>query len=171
MLHNVPLFPLDLVLFPRMALPLHIFEQRYRLMVKECLENKTPFGIILLEEGPSVTEEGLQDAPGEPVPVKVGTLARIVEMVKLGDGRMLVTTVGTERFRLLNYYNEKPYLTGDIELWPEEAGCPSNELEELGSKVQIIFKEYINILKEEPRNLEQKSSPLSYNPGDRFSKN
>lgn len=143
---DVPLFPLDTVLFPQMILPLHIFEPRYREMISECLKNNTPFGVVLLKQGPSVIETGLPDAPGEPIPHDFGTLAKITEVVKLEDGRMLITTVGTERFRLLTYHREKPYMTGDIEIFPDS---PAGEnADGLVSEVSHAFEAYLKILME-----------------------
>jgi len=118
-------------------------------MVSECLKNNTPFGVLLLQAGPEVTEvEGL-DVPGEPVPYKVGTLAKITEVVKLEDGRMLVTTVGTERFRLINYRRDKAYMTGDIEIWPEGNIVDSSAvLNGLVSQVHTAFEAYLKVLME-----------------------
>lgn len=134
---DVALFPLDTVLFPQMVLPLHIFEPRYRQMISECVRDNTPFGVVLIEEGSQV---------GEPAkPYLVGTLAKITEVIKLDDGRMYVTTVGTERFRLLNYRNIKPYMTGDLQTWPETGQSASFQLIR---EVQADFKSYLDVLSE-----------------------
>jgi Lon protease-like protein len=146
-LKDVPLFPLDTVLFPQMILPLHIFEPRYRLMIGECLKHNTPFGVILLQEGPSVIETETPDAPGEPVPYKVGTLAKITEVVKLEDGRMLITAIGTERFRLLSYHQQKPYMMGDIEIWPDEEALDTpSVMDTLVYQVRTAFEAYLKVL-------------------------
>jgi Lon protease-like protein len=144
---DVPLFPLELVLFPQMVLPLRIFETRYRLMLSECLKNNTPFGVVLLQEGDSVQEGRLHFEA--PKPFKVGTLARITEVASLEEGGMLITTVGTERFRLLEYRTEKPYMTGDIEIWPdepEEAG--PDVITETMAQITLVFEQYLRILME-----------------------
>jgi hypothetical protein len=144
---DVPLFPLELVLFPQMVLPLRIFESRYHLMINECLKNNAPFGVVLLQEGDSVQEGRLR--PEAPRPFTVGTLARITEVARLEDGAMLITTVGSERFRLLEYRTEKPYMTGDIEIWPdqpEELG--PGVLQQTISKIRLVFEEYLRILME-----------------------
>ncbi len=140
---DVPLFPLGTVLFPQMILPLQIFEQRYRLMINECLKNNTPFGVVLLQEGDEVQEGRDETEPARPC--AVGTLARITEVVKSPDGRMLLTTVGTERFRLMEYRNDKPYMTGDIEIWPDETSG-ENSLEPEVSQVRAAFEVYLKIL-------------------------
>ncbi len=140
---DVPLFPLGTVLFPQMILPLRIFEQRYRLMITECLKNSTPFGVILLQEGDEVQEAPFGTAPARPHPV--GTLARITEVAKSPDGTFELFTVGSERFRLIEYRNDKPYMTGDIEIWPDEI-VPGVELNVETAKVRTAFQSYLNVL-------------------------
>ncbi len=144
-LNDVPLFPLNTVLFPQMIFPLHIFEPRYRQMISECLKNNTPFGIILLRQG----EAEEWRSPADPVPFTIGTLAKITEVVKLEDGRMLITAVGTERFRLLAHRSEKPFMTGDVEIWPEVEDSDSPQvLNELVIQVRAAFETYLKVLME-----------------------
>lgn len=144
---DVPLFPLELVLFPQMVLPLRIFETRYRLMINECLKNNTPFGVLLLQVGDSVQEGRLQAKA--PKPFNVGTLARITEVSQLEDGSLFITTVGTERFRLLEYRNNKPYMTGDIEIWPDQPEeLEPDVLQETVARVKPVFEKYLIILME-----------------------
>src|SRR5438046_1437349 len=88
----LPLFPLNTVLFPGMPLRLHIFEERYRLMIGECVERKQPFGVVLIKAGREVGE------PAEPR--GVGTTALIAAMSRMDDGRMNLVAVGQERFRI-----------------------------------------------------------------------
>lgn len=102
-LFEVPLFPLSIVLFPGMALPLHIFEPRYRDMMADCLADQAPFGVVL-----TVAES----APGQEAPAKVGTLARIADYEHLPDGRYNLLALGTRRFQVLETRHERPYLTG-----------------------------------------------------------
>jgi Lon protease-like protein len=144
-LRDVPMFPLNIVLFPQMTMPLHIFEPRYLLMINECLKNNTPFGVVLLQEGEA--EEARSRV--EPVPYKIGTLAKVTEVVKLEDGRMLITTVGTERFRMLSSNKDKPYMTADIELWPDGASQESaDQLLNLVIEVRTAFDAYLKVLQE-----------------------
>jgi Lon protease-like protein len=144
---DVPLFPLELVLFPQMVLPLRIFESRYHLMINECLKNNAPFGVVLLQEGDSVQEGRLH--PEAPKPFTVGTLARITEVARLEEGALLITTVGSERFRLLEYRNEKPYMTGDIEIWPDQPEeLEPGVLQQTVSRVRLVFEQYLRILME-----------------------
>jgi Lon protease-like protein len=101
----LPLFPLNVVLFPGQTLPLHIFEPRYRVMIKQCVDNNEPFGVVLAYEPDT--------------PVEVGTTARITEVKRLPDGKMDITTVGEERFKIHNLrQSEHGYLIGDVTLQP-----------------------------------------------------
>jgi Lon protease-like protein len=108
-LADIPLFPLNVVLMPGTPLPLHIFEERYKQMINECLDSETEFGMVLADE--SGTRQ-------------VGCTARIVELVqRYDDGRMVVLVEGSRRFKLNNVLSGKPYYVGDIEYFedgPEE---------------------------------------------------
>ena len=98
---DIPLFPLNVVLMPGAPMPLHIFEERYKQMVNECLEGESEFGMVLADE--SGTRE-------------VGCTARIVELVeRYEDGRMLILVEGSRRFKLKNVLAGKPYYVGEIE--------------------------------------------------------
>ena len=108
---ELPLFPLNTVLFPGQLLPLHIFEDRYRQMIGECLQTGGPFGIVLIREG-----EEVGDPATEPYPV--GTTAHIVQAERLSDGGLNIICVGHARFRLQQTYHDRPYLRGEIDLWP-----------------------------------------------------
>ncbi len=105
---RLPLFPLNTVLFPNGTMPLHVFEERYRLMVKTCLEGDSKFGIALIKSGSEVGE------PAEPHPV--GTVARIEDVNRLDDGRMLLVVKGVERFAILRIVQQKPYVEADVRL-------------------------------------------------------
>ena len=89
---DLRLFPLNTVLFPNMRLPLHIFEERYKLMIRECIEEDAPFGVVLIQTGEEV---GSTAAPHQ-----VGTTARIIQVEYLDDGRMNIFTMGERRFRI-----------------------------------------------------------------------
>lgn len=102
-LFEIPLFPLGVVLFPGMALPLHIFEPRYRHMMAHCLADQAPFGVVLATD---------ESTPGHEVPAKVGTLARIADYEKLPDGQYNLLALGTRRFQIMETRRQRPYLTG-----------------------------------------------------------
>lgn len=103
---SLPLFPLNLVLYPGEQLPLHIFEERYKELTTYCLDHNVSFGIVRAED--------------ETI-ANVGTTARIEDIVaRYDDGRMDIAVVGEERFRLLELYDEKSYHTADVVLLEDE---------------------------------------------------
>lgn len=116
----LPQFPLRLVLFPTMVLPLHVFELRYRALVHDVLEGDRRFGVVLIEEG--------SDIGGAEKRSSFGTVARVLEAEELADGRWALVTVGVERFRVTNWLPDDPYPVAEVELWPDEgAGPPDQE--------------------------------------------
>jgi glutamate N-acetyltransferase/amino-acid N-acetyltransferase len=119
-IEQLPLFPLGTVLFPGAQLNLHIFEERYRLMIGRCLAEKQPFGVVLLRSGDEVEEGRTPGAPA--VPCEIGTLAYIDNSVHLDDGRFLLSAVGRERFRVRTVIDRAPYLVATVELLDEVAG-------------------------------------------------
>ena len=109
---SFPLFPLGLVLLPGELVPLHIFEERYKLMVEECLEQESEFGIIWL------SDEGLKD---------VGCSARITRVLeRFEDGRLNILVEGTQPFRLTRRIEDLPYPAGNVEPLADE-GDPDGE--------------------------------------------
>ncbi len=109
---DLPLFPLNTVLFPQARLPLHIFEPRYREMIERCLAEDLAFGVVLIKEGVEVG--------GPAVPHTVGTIARIVESAKLEDGRYNLVVAGVTRFILREQFDRYAYQSGRIHLLPDE---------------------------------------------------
>lgn len=102
----LPIFPLELVLFPGVPLPLHIFEPRYREMIAECLELKKPFGIV------RASEQGVAD---------IGCTAEILEVTKkYDDGRMDILTRGVERFELISVNEDRSFLQAEISVLEDE---------------------------------------------------
>lgn len=108
---ELPLFPLNTVLFPTMPLKLHIFEDRYKLMINECIEAQKPFGVVLIESG----EEALGALAQ---PHLIGTTAYITQVQKLPFGRMNILAIGKDRFRINSLHHDKPYLWGRVDLVP-----------------------------------------------------
>lgn len=109
-MHEIPLFPLDVVLMPGTPLPLHIFEERYKQMINECLESGDEFGVVLSDS--SGTRE-------------VGCTASISEIVeRYDDGRLVILVEGSQRFKLGNIISGhpagKPYYVGEIEYLQDE---------------------------------------------------
>jgi len=102
----LPLFPLDLVLFPGATLPLHIFEPRYKEMIGECLSSKAPFGVI------RALEQGIAE---------MGCTAEISEVTKrYPDGRLDIVTHGRERFEVLQLDHERAFLRGGVLIVPDQ---------------------------------------------------
>jgi Lon protease-like protein len=111
-LERFPLFPLGLVLIPRELVPLHIFEERYKLMIGECVEQGTEFGIVWL------SDEGLKD---------VGCSARIDRVLeRFDDGRLNVLVEGTTPFRLVRRIDDLPYPAGDIQPLSDDPEDPED---------------------------------------------
>jgi Lon protease-like protein len=106
---EVPIFALNVVLFPGMVLPLHVFELRYRRMIADCLADRAPFGVVLAQG----EEEGT-DAGVPPILARVGTLAHIADYEQLPDGRYNLLAKGTRRFEILKLHATKPYLTATV---------------------------------------------------------
>ena len=114
-LERFPLFPLGLVLLPRELVPLHIFEERYKLMIGECLDEEREFGIVWL------ADDGLRD---------IGCAARIVRVLeRFEDGRMNIVVEGTTPFRLDRRIEELPYPAGDVTLLEDEDDADPAALE------------------------------------------
>jgi Lon protease-like protein len=113
-MREIPLFPLNAVLFPGVPLHLHIFEDRYKVMIKHCLAHDGLLGVVLIHQG-------LEALGPLPKPYLVGTLGRVVEWETMSDGCMNITVLGIDRFRILNMQsNIQPYLIGMVEASPFE---------------------------------------------------
>ncbi len=137
---ELALFPLNTVLFPGQVLPLHIFEDRYRLMVRRCLADELPFGVVLIKQGEEV------GMPAEPY--GVGTLARIIESTHLPNGTMNIITVGVERFRIRRFIHDQPYLRGEVETLPLDEQGDAGALEGLADSVRERVALYIKLIAE-----------------------
>jgi ATP-dependent Lon protease len=135
---RIALFPLNVVLLPGASLPLHIFEPRYRQMVKDCLEEKTEFGMLL------AMPKGV---------ARVGCTAEIVEVAKrYPDGRMDIVTVGRAPFRVVELFQENPLLEGQVDYLEDREThtnpCVQRNLVELYETCHtLVFEDY-------PKNLE-----------------
>ncbi len=134
---EMPLFPLNVVLFPGMALPLHIFEPRYREMINRCLDENLAFGVVLIKEG--------QEVGGDADPHLVGTAARIVKVDRQEDGRMNIQVVGTRRFRIEALNRDLPYLTGRVRHFPVTDG-DTKLADERAHKVRPKITRYVELL-------------------------
>ena len=131
-IRHLPLFPLPLVLLPNELLPLHIFEPRYRQMLKDIGLEKNLFGEIYFNQ---------EDALGDKPPVDtIGCVAEVREIQALPDGRSNLLSIGVIRFRLLDYVESgDEYLVGDVEFFEDDAE-DSAVLEPLSDEVFALFK-------------------------------
>lgn len=118
---RIPLFPLDVVLFPGELFGLHVFEERYVLMAEEVLAEGLPIGIVLAKQ--DQPEDRLEYEPEE-----VGTAAIVLAHEQI-EGRYLLETVGTRRFRIVDVHSNKPYQEADVEWLDEPAGDPQRAAE------------------------------------------
>lgn len=123
-----------------MALPLHIFESRYKKMIKICLEEDKQFGVVLIRQG----SEALGPLP-EPYPI--GCTARILDVHPLDEGRMNLTTIGEHRFRIKSISEELPYLVSQVELFPFVEDAPK-ELKTAADRITPKVKQYVRLLNE-----------------------
>jgi uncharacterized protein len=141
---QIPLFPLHTVLAPGIALPLHIFEERYRTMVKRCLDTSSPFGIVLIREG---TEIAPHDGRSHELAISVvGTFAEIREASKYVDGRWDLLTVGTGRFVVREVIADRePYLVGEVDELGDAMG-DQVAAEALVGRVTRRFVHYLRLL-------------------------
>jgi Lon protease-like protein len=118
MSETLPLFPLGTVLYPGLLLPLNIFEERYRQLVRDLLDGPEPrrFGVIAIRKGRETGVDGVSALH------EVGCTATLREVAEQDDGRFHLVTVGTQRFRLASLDDTRPYLQGEVELLDEEVG-------------------------------------------------
>lgn len=125
----IPLFPLDLVLFPGIPLSLHIFEPRYKEMIGECLAQKSPFGMVRAQEN-AVAE--------------IGCTAEIVEVVKrYPDGRLDILTAGRRRFEVLALDQERAFVRGEVLFVDDEPSSPSSQSQE---RVRELHEQMMSLL-------------------------
>ncbi|MBX3074484.1 LON peptidase substrate-binding domain-containing protein [Candidatus Obscuribacterales bacterium] len=124
--NTLPLFPLPVVLFPGAELPLHIFEDRYKLMIGKVLDEQAPFGVVFWDgESTSVAE--------------TGCTAMISDVKKFDDGRMNLMTMGERRFKIVDVIQEQPYIIATIE-YLEDNGT--------SEKADVLVKDIASVLKE-----------------------
>ena len=138
----LPLFPLATVLFPGMVLPLHIFEERYRLMFRELLARPEPreFGVIAIRKGREVGAANIHQL------YEIGCVAEVREAVPQADGRFELATVGMRRFKLLRVDDTLPYFQAEIERLPEEASAGDQDPDPAVRAIQAAFRDYLNAL-------------------------
>jgi len=141
----IPLFPLDLVLFPGIPLPLHIFEPRYKEMIGECLEQKSAFGMVRAQEN-AVAE--------------VGCSVEIVDVLKrYPDGRMDILTEGRRRFEVLALDQERAFLRGEVMFLEDE---PSSSSPQARKRAHEMHEQMMSLLGSDSDMPGSDSAALSY---------
>ncbi|MEA2573594.1 MAG: uncharacterized protein QOH93_892 [Chloroflexia bacterium] len=131
----MPVFPLNTVVFPRMPLPLHIFEERYRQMVRDLRSGDGRFCVALISEGVEVG--------GEATPHSVGCVVELAHTRELPDGRFYLVTLGVERVRITSLdRSSRPYLLGTVEPWPEEEAEVAIPLLDTASRLFTEYAQY-----------------------------
>lgn len=138
----LPLFPLGTVLFPGLVLPLHVFEPRYRELVRDLLalpEDERQFGVVAIREGREVGADGLTALYG------VGCTARLQQAELLDDGRYDLVTVGARLFRLTALHTDRSYFTGEVDWLPDELGDAA-AARRLDGDVREAFAGYLQAL-------------------------
>lgn len=140
-IETLPLFPLGTVLYPGLVLPLNIFEERYRQLVRDLLDGPEPrrFGVIAIREG---RETGIG---GVSALYDVGCLATVRDVTELPDGRYELVAIGSERFKLRRLEEPRPYLRGELELLDEPVGDETDTKVAVAA-VQRGFRGYLNML-------------------------
>ena len=157
---KLPLFPLNTVLFPGMPLPLHIFESRYKQMIGKCRDGDKLFGVNMIKHG----NEALVPLAE---PYSTGCTARIIKSQFLEQGRMQITAVGEQRFRIFKLMGDLPYLVGEVEYTPLKIDKPE-ELQPGVDQLTSKLIEYIKLLNQiekvdlDPDNLPQDPLTLGF---------
>jgi Lon protease-like protein len=136
---EIPLFPLNSVLFPGGPLPLRIFETRYLDMVRRCMREESGFGVVLIRAG--------AEAGGAASTYDVGTYARIIDFSQQPDGLLGIRALGERRFRILQWHRARDGLNlADVEWLPPETGEPlTAEFAELGPALAEVLRQYADL--------------------------
>ncbi len=155
---QVPIFPLNTVLFPHMPVALHIFEERYRQMVRDIQSSGHRFCVALIQDGAEVG--------GEAVPHDVACLVEVVHLEPLPDGRYNLLAVGMERVKISGLdHRSRPYLVGALQPWPEEESLTDQPLVDKASRLFMEYAGHLMALSGEQLDdftLPQEADMLSY---------
>lgn len=153
---DLPLFPLKTVLFPGGALPLHIFEERYKQMIGDCIADNSPFGVVLIKSG--------QEVGGASEPYPVGTTARITRVQHLDDGGMNLIAVGRERFRIDAVTQRYPFMRAQVEILQEtdiDSPSTANQAGEVATLYTDYYRLALNLTDQWQRRISIPSAPDS----------
>ncbi|TCB97962.1 peptidase S16 [Micromonospora zingiberis] len=152
---RLPVFPLATVLFPGLVLPLHIFEERYRALIRHLmgLPEGSPreFGVVAIRSGWEVAPKSGRVVPGtgEVTLHEVGCTAELRQVTELTDGGFDIVTVGRRRFRVGQLdHHAAPYLTAEVSWLPEPTG-PDEPASLLATRVIAVFRQYLGLMRAE----------------------
>ncbi|CCH20228.1 LON peptidase substrate-binding domain-containing protein [Micromonospora lupini] len=160
---RLPVFPLATVLFPGLVLPLHIFEERYRALVRHLVDlpegASREFGVVAIQAGWEVAPAGpggrASTGVGDVTLHEVGCTAELRQVTELADGGFDIVTVGRRRFRIADVdESTEPYLTAEVEWLPEAAG--SDEVADLlAARVIAVFRQYLGLIRSDPEEISE----------------
>ena len=128
---EIPIFPLPLVMFPHVIIPLHIFEERYRLMINNCIEAAETFGIVFIPAGNSEDETTIR---------RVGVTAKVVQFDRLDDGRLNIMVAGEKRFQVRRFTGNSPFWKAEVEYFEDD--------QETGDELQESYEETVRLYRE-----------------------
>ncbi|MBM0257972.1 LON peptidase substrate-binding domain-containing protein [Micromonospora sp. 4G55] len=158
---RLPVFPLATVLFPGLVLPLHIFEERYRALVRHLvgLPEGAPreFGVVAIQAGWEVAPALGRSTPdgGDVTLHEVGCTAELRQVTELDDGGFDIVTVGKRRFRIAEVdRSAAPYLTAQVE-WLPEPGGTDEVAELLAARVIAVFRQYLGLIRPDPEEISE----------------
>ena len=127
---KLPLFPLNTVLFPKASIPLHVFEDRYKCMIKDCISTKTPFGVVLIRIGFEVGDSA--------TPYDVGTTANIININRVDDGQLFLTAIGDKVFRINKLIEGKSFLEANVDFLMDD------EDQDISENLIVELKDLMN---------------------------
>lgn len=166
---DLPIFPLHLVLFPGRPLPLHLFEPRYRQMLRDCLDGDGRFGVVAIRSGrevgtewrqegdPDADEDGLRSLIHD-----VGTITEIKTVAERPDGRFDIITRGAGRFRILRPLHDRPYLHAEVEEIADHATDADQRASEDLLEVLVPYLQELGVPQEFCERLPRDPAELSY---------
>ena len=159
---ELPLFPLNSVLFPTSRLPLRIFEERYKMMLRDCMNADNSFGVVLIRSGSEV------GGPAEPY--NIGTIAKISEVREVEGGQFSVMTMGERCFSTVEITQQRPYIRARVNLLPreEEAELAPDTIETVRTAIVDYVRAMIGLRGGWVREIKVPEDPLtlSYFAGD-----
>lgn len=145
---TVPVFPLNTVMFPGVVAPLHIFEERYRILVSDLMNHDDPaervFGVVAIREGYEVGDHGMQSAH------RVGTLVQLTGVEPYDDGRYDIEVTGRERFRMNSLNTSGAYFTAEVDLLPDRLEATAQDEARRTLATFEVYRERLSSLRGGP---------------------